>query len=478
MPMDSQPFENTEIVDAEGIFQRQRADWLRHPFLSPAERLKTLLKIEKILVKNQDAIADVLCRDFGNRSIQETKLLEIYPTVAGLADARRRLRKWMKPRSRHVSLLFFGARNRVIPQPKGVVGIISPWNYPLQLAFSPLTSALAAGNRCMIKMASHSQGLCRLMRKLLSREIPEERVALLPGVSAASFTALPFHHLIFSGSPQSGRIVMKSAAANLTSVTLELGGKSPAIVLQDFQIAKAAERILHIKCVNAGQTCVAPDYLLLAADRIDRFVETARSIVAERYPSLETDDYTSIISDRAFMRLQSLLKDARIKGAGLVPLIPGAEPSRALRKIPPTLVLNVSDDMQVMQEEIFGPILPIKSCSGLNEAIAYINARPSPLAIYLFTNQSALQQKLITSTLSGGVGINDCASHVVQHDLPFGGVGNSGMGQYHGHEGFLEFSKLRPVFRQAALASTALVYPPYGKMFDRVYRFMVRFRWL
>jgi len=459
---------------AREIFDRQRAAGLANPFLSLEERRHALLALETLLVKHQQEIAEAISRDFGHRSLHETQLLEIFPVVSGLADARRRLKKWMKPQHRHVSFWFMGAQNRLIPQPKGVVGIISPWNYPLQLALSPLTIALAAGNRSMIKMATHSQELCRLLHQLISRVLPEELVAFLPGVSASEFTSLPFDHLIFTGSPRSGRTVMKTAADHLTPVTLELGGKSPTIVASDFDIDKAADRILYVKYMNAGQTCVAPDYLFLPENRAQAFVERAKKLIQTRYPRLDTADYTSIIDTKAFARLMDCLRDARDKGATIVNLLPGAEPDEILKKIPPTLVLDVTDDMALMQQEIFGPLLPIKTYRDLDQAIAYINGRPRPLALYLFTHDRALQKKVIFNTLSGGVCINDCAMHVVQHDLPFGGIGNSGMGHYHGYEGFLEFSKLRPVFKQASMPASALLFPPYGKIFERIYRLMIR----
>jgi coniferyl-aldehyde dehydrogenase len=274
---------------ARVIFDRQQAASRRRPFLPRRERMAMLARLESLLIENQDAIAEAIARDFGHRSHHETKLLEIFPAVSGLRHTRRHLKKWMKPQKRHVALHFAGARNQVIPQPKGVVGIIAPWNYPLFLVVSPLTSALAAGNRCMIKMAANSQGLCNLLHDLFGRVFPEDRVAILPGVTADDFTPLPFDHLIYTGSPASGRTVMKTAGDNLTPVTLELGGKSPTIVCDDFDIDTAAERILQAKFMNAGQTCVAPDYLFLPEARVDAFIAAARHIVPARYPAAGFD---------------------------------------------------------------------------------------------------------------------------------------------------------------------------------------------
>jgi coniferyl-aldehyde dehydrogenase len=469
----------TEDHRARDIFERQKAASRSEPYLSPEERQSYLEKLEALLIANQDAIAEAISKDFGHRSIHETKILELFPAIDGLRYTRRHLKKWMKPKRRHVSLLFFGARNRVVPQPKGVVGIIAPWNYPLFLVISPLTSALAAGNRCMIKMAAHSQKLCRLLHDLLAPVFPEELVAVLPGVTSQAFTPLPFDHLVFTGSPASGRTVMKTAGDNLTPVTLELGGKSPTLIADDFDTRTAAERIMHVKYMNAGQTCVAPDYLLIPEAQLDAFVAAAGPIVKGRYPRLETPDYTSIIDMRSYQRLTGALEDARVKGAKVINLLEGTVPDPDLRKIPPTILTHVTDAMEVMQREIFGPLLPIKTYRTLDEALAYINAGERPLALYLFTNDENVQERVLSGTMSGGVSINDCAMHVAQHDMPFGGVGNSGMGQYHGYEGFAEFSKLRPVFRQAGRPlGAAFLYPPYGKVFESIFKVLMKMRWL
>ncbi len=464
---------------SRSIFERQRAASRKRPYLPVSERLELLDKLESVLIANQDAIAEAIAKDFGHRSHHETRILEIFPLISGLRHTRRRLKKWVKPQRRHVSLHFAGARNRVIPQPKGVVGIIAPWNYPLFLVISPLTSALAAGNRCMIKMAANSQRLCTLLHRLFRRVFAEDQVAVLPGVSAHEFTPLPFDHLIYTGSPASGRTVMQTAAENLTPVTLELGGKSPTIVCDDFDITTAAERILQAKFMNAGQTCVAPDYLFLPASKLTAFIEAARRIVPARYPRLDANDYTSIVDAKSYQRLKVLLEDARKRGAEIIDLIPGAVADDDARRMPPTLVSGVNDEMAVMQNEIFGPILPIMTFRRLDEVLAYVNAHERPLALYLFTRDKDRRESVVLQTMSGGVSINDCAMHVAQHDMPFGGVGNSGMGHYHGFEGFLEFSKLRPVFEQAARPlGAAFLYPPYGRVFERVYNLLIRLRWI
>jgi coniferyl-aldehyde dehydrogenase len=462
--------------DAQRIFALQRAAYLRHPYPSLDERREHLRKLERVLVDNADAIADAINADFGHRAVEESKMLELFTCLDGIRHTRKKLPRWMRPQRRHVSALFATGKNRVIPQPKGVVGVVSPWNYPLLLTISPLTSILAAGNRAMVKMASSSQHLCRLLHEKLSVVFPEDTLALLPGVRAQDFSTLPFDHLIFTGSADAGRTVMRTAAENLTPVTLELGGKSPTILCDDFDVEEAASRILYAKFVNAGQTCLAPDYLFVPEAARDRFVAAAKKIVAKRYPNPHEGSYTSVIDDKSYRRLRATLDDARQKGATVVPLVPDSSFHDGLRKIPPHLVLDPTDQMTIMQEEIFGPLLPVKTYRDLDEVIAYVNQRDRPLGFYVFTNDQTRQDKLLYSTISGGVTINNCMLHVAQHDLPFGGIGPSGMGHYHGREGFLEFSKLRPVFTNPRLSLLHLFYPPYTAWQRRVLDFMIRFK--
>ena len=461
---------------AAEIFQKQKTAYLNNPYPEYEVRIENLKRLEAILVDNQDAIAEAVSRDFGNRAYQETKLLEVFLPIDLLRYTRKRLRKWMKPQKRKTSVWFAPAKNRVLPQPKGVVGVIAPWNYPLFLVIGPLASALAAGNRCMVKMASNSQNLCRLMADLVAEKFDEETLVILPGVSASEFTPLPWDHLVFTGSPQSGKTVMKTAAENLTPVTLELGGKSPTVVCGDFDMKTAAERIMHGKFLNAGQTCVGPDYLFLPEGKVQEFIDHARAIIPKRYSELADTAYTSIIDRKAFDRLCSTVEDARQKGADVINLMPGKESDEATRKISPLLVKNVNENMVLMQDEIFGPILPIMAYRDLGQVLDYINRRERPLALYLFTNDKQVQENVLKKTLSGGVCINDCVLHAGQHDMPFGGIGNSGMGHYHAHEGFLELSKMRPIFKQFSHPSTPLLYPPYGKVFDMVYKLMIKLK--
>lgn len=447
--------------EAQRVFTLQREAYLAHPYPSLEERKESLRKLDRILVENADAIAEAINADFGHRAIEETLMAEVFGTVDGIRHTIKHVAKWMKPQKRSVSITFAGGSNTVIPQPKGVVGIVSPWNYPLFLTAGPLTSVLAAGNRAMIKMATSSQHLARLLAEKFDAAFPEDAVKILPGVCAQDFSTLPFDHLIFTGSADAGRTVMRSAAENLTPVTLELGGKSPTIVCDDFDVDEAASRILYAKFLNAGQTCLAPDYLLIPEAGRERFIEAAKRIMPERYPDTNQQSYTSVIDEKSYRRLRATLEDAQAKGATLVPLVPGSTFNDALRKIPPHLVLNVTDDMTIMREEIFGPLFPVKTYRSLDEAITYVNSKDRPLGFYLFTNDARVQERVLYSTISGGVTINNCVLHVAQHDMPFGGIGPSGMGHYHGYEGFLEFTKLRPVFKNPRFSLLGMLYPPY-----------------
>jgi coniferyl-aldehyde dehydrogenase len=462
--------------DAQRVFALQRAAYLRHPYPSHAERSENLLKLERILVENATAIAEAINADFGHRAVEESLMAELFTSVDGIRDARKRLAKWMRPQRRHVSVLFATGSNRVIPQPKGVVGVVAPWNYPLFLTAGPLTSILAAGNRAMVKMATNSQHLCRLLADKCRAVFPEDTLAILPGVRAQDFSTLPYDHIIFTGSADAGRTVMRSAAENLTPVTLELGGKSPTVICDDFDVDEAASRILYAKFLNAGQTCLAPDYLFVPEAKREAFVAAARRIMPVRYPDTNQPSYTSVIDEKSYRRLRATLEDARQKGATVVPLVPGADFNDALRKIPPHLVLDVTDDMVIMQNEIFGPLLPVKTYRSLDDVVAYVNAKDRPLGFYVFTNDTATEEKLLYSTISGGVSVNNCMLHVAQHDLPFGGTGASGIGQYHGYEGFLEFSKLRPVFRNPRLSLLHLFYPPYTKRTRRMLDFLIKYK--
>lgn len=462
--------------EAQRVYALQRQAYLRHPYPSLEERLANLDKLDRLLVAHTDEICAAIAADFGHRCAEESKMLEIFTCIDGIRHTRKKLAGWMKPQHRSVSVLFATGSNRVVPQPKGVVGLISPWNYPLFLTVSPLTSILAAGNRCMIKMASSSQTLCRLLAEKIGEQFPQDLVAVLPGVRAQDFSTLPYDHLIFTGSADAGRTVMRAAAENLTPVTLELGGKSPTIVCDDYDVEKAAADILYAKFINAGQTCLAPDYLFVPEGKRDSFVEAAKRILPQRYSDSRDPSYTSVIDEKSYRRLRATLDDAARKGAEIVSLLPGAPFDDELRKISPHLVLDPTDDMTILQEEIFGPLFPVLTYRSLDEVLEYINARDRPLGLYFFTHDRAVEDRILYGTISGGVTINNCILHVAQHDLPFGGIGASGMGQYHGWEGFVEFSKMRPVFKNPRLSTLPMFYPPYKPFHSRMLDLLIRFK--
>lgn len=461
---------NSTVQD---IYNKQKAAYLQQPYPEYQQRYQNLQKLEQLLSDNRDEIAAAINKDFGNRSVHETKFLELFGSIDGLKYCRKHLKKWMKPEKRHASIWFFGAKNTLLPQPKGVVGIVVPWNYPLFLCMSPLANALAAGNRVMIKMAANSQNLCRLLTDLVGQVFDQDTIAILPGVSAAEFTDMPYDHLVFTGSPGVGRQVMAKAAQFLTPVTLELGGKSPSIIADDFDVKEACSRLLQGKLYNAGQTCVAPDYLFIPENKAQDFIDHAKTLIPQRYPDLNTEDFTSIIDNRAYSRLLQTLDDAKAKGAQVINLLGDTPADDDQRKIPPTLVLESTAEMTLMQDEIFGPILPIKTYKSIDEVLDYINQGERPLALYLFSHDKKLQDRVIKNTLSGGVCLNDVMMHVAQHDMPFGGIGNSGMGHYHGYEGFVELSKLRPIMKQAPMPGTKYMAAPYGKTMDLFLRLML-----
>ena len=467
-------------AEFQTCFDAQRAAYRKAPEPTDAERIADLKGLARLVKENQAAITAAINADYGNRSAFETKFAEIFYVIDSAHDAARRLKDWMRPQRRAVDLLTFaGARNRLIPQPLGVVGVIVPWNYPLMLSFGPLISIFAAGNRAMVKMSENSRRLAELLIELSPKYFPEDKLAFFDdgGGRGPAFSSLPFDHLIFTGSGATGRAVMANAARNLTPVTLELGGKSPAIVAPDFPIKTAAERILWAKCFNAGQTCLAVDYVFLPRGKEPEFVDRCKRLFAKRYPDINGPDFTSIIDQRAYSRLTATLEDARAKGATLVNLAQGQTPDAAKRKFAPHIVLNPTPDMEVMRREIFGPILAVRPYDSREEVADAINAGDRPLGLYPFTHDRATRDFYISRVLSGGVSVNEAVLHVVQHDLPFGGVGGSGMGHYHGREGFETFSKLRPVFQQGPVSSVQMmVQPPYSAMAGRMIDFFMRLR--
>jgi coniferyl-aldehyde dehydrogenase len=460
--------------ELEQLFNNQRRAFAANPMPLAGQRLQWLKTLRTLLSDERQALVDAINSDFSHRSADETLLAELMPILLGIQYASKHLKKWMKPSRRHVGMAFQPASARVIYQPLGVVGVIVPWNYPLFLAIGPLVGALSAGNRVMLKLSESTPATGQLLKRLFAKVFPEDLVTVVLGEAEVgmAFSTLPFDHLLFTGASSIGKHVMRAAAENLTPVTLELGGKSPAIVSNDVPLKDAAERIAFGKTLNAGQTCVAPDYVLVPEDRVDGFVDAYRKAVQKFYPTLiDNPDYTAIINDRQLARLNRYLDDARNKGARVIPLFEQGQG----RRMPFSLLLNVSDDMTVMQDEIFGPLLPIVPYSRIDQAFAYINQRPRPLALYYFGYNKAEQQRVLEQTHSGGVCLNDTLMHVAQDDMPFGGVGPSGMGHYHGHEGFLTFSKAKGVFIKQLFNAARLIYPPYGKAIQRlVYKLFIR----
>ena len=439
-------------------------------------RRDRLMRLKRLVMDNRDAIAQAVSADFGNRSRQETDLLEIFPSVDGIKHALSHGKRWMRVQRRGVSLWFRPASTRLIPQPLGVAGIVVPWNYPIYLTIGPLVSALAAGNRAMVKLSEYTPRFSALFADLIERNFAADEVRVINGDAAVAeaFSRLPFDHLLFTGSTNVGHHVMRAAADNLTPVTLELGGKSPTIIGPDADFDRAVERTLVGKLLNAGQTCVAPDYVLLPAGTEQRFIDAARKLVGKMYPDMARNrDYTTLISPRHFQRMASLADEAREQGAQVLPLT-NAVPDEGTRQFPPALITGGTEAMRVMQEEIFGPLLPLVPYRTLDEALDYINARPRPLALYLFERNGATVDRVMAGTIAGGVCINETLLHVAQDDLPFGGVGASGMGAYHGIHGFERFSKMKPVFRQSAINGLGLFRAPYGKTFETMMKLLVR----
>jgi coniferyl-aldehyde dehydrogenase len=446
------------------------------PMPSAAQRKRWLTALRTLLVGEQAAIIAAIGADYGHRSTDEIRLGELVPSLQSIRYAQRCVSRWMKPMARPVGLMFYPAKARVIYQPKGVIGIIVPWNYPLFLAIGPLVGALAAGNRVMLKMSEHTPATGALLKALLERTFEPGLVHVVLGESdvGAAFSQLPFDHLVFTGTTNVGRQVMRAAASNLTPVTLELGGKSPAIIGPDSCLKQAAERIAFGKNFNAGQTCVAPDYVLVPRARLDGFIDAYRSATVRLYPSLvDNPDYTSIANEQQMKRLNNYLQDAAHKGAHFATLYP-LEQNRG-RCMAPVLLHGVTDDMLIMREEIFGPLLPVVPYDSLDDALAYVNQRPRPLALYYFGHERKTQQYVIENTHSGGVCLNDTLLQCAQQDLPFGGVGASGIGHYLGRDGFIQFSHAKSVLTKQRSNPTRWIYPPYAKPIMRwVYRWMIR----
>jgi len=463
-----------EMAALSRVLTRQRRAFAQNPMPSAAQRIEWLKALREMLKNQQEALVQAIGQDFGNRSADETRLAEIMPSILGIRHACAHVKKWMKPERRSVGIAFQPASARVLYQPLGVIGVIVPWNYPLMLAIGPLVGALSAGNRVMLKISEYTPATGQLLKKLLADIFPEDLVAVVLGEAEVgkAFSRLPFDHLLFTGSTEVGKQVMRAAADNLTPITLELGGKSPAIVSSSMPMEEAARRIAFGKSLNSGQTCIAPDYVLVPRAQQNEFVQAYQQVIQTFFPTMaDNPDYSSIINERQFERLQVILAEAQSKGAQVIRLFDKADD----RRMAHALILGANDSMRLMQEEIFGPLLPIVPYEHLDEAIAYINARPRPLALYYFGYDKQGQQKVLNNTHSGGVGLNECLLHIVQDDMPFGGIGPSGMGHYHGREGFLTFSKAKAVFSRGRFNATRFIYPPYGKPLQKlIYKLFIR----
>jgi coniferyl-aldehyde dehydrogenase len=435
-------------------------------------RLERLARLRTLVSDNEARFEQAISADFGHRSATETLIAEILFLLSEIRHTTRHLKKWMAPQRVATAMQFLPAKNRLLPQPLGVVGVIAPWNYPLQLTLAPAIGAIAAGNRVMIKPSDLTPRFAALLQDLVAAKFaPEELV--VTGIEeevAKAFAALPFDHLVFTGSTRVGRLVAEAAGRNLTPMTLELGGKSPAIVDRSADLDEAAARIAYGKLLNAGQTCIAPDYALVPEQSVQAFAEKVRSQMRRMFGTEPANkDYTSIISDRHYARLEALVADAAAKGAKILQPADASDPNwKARRKFPPTLVVGATPEMAIMQEEIFGPVLPVLAYRDAEEPIDYVNGHDRPLALYWFGRDSAARDAVLARTVSGGVTVNDCLFHFTQVNQPMGGVGASGSGAYHGEWGFKTFSKLKPVFYRSALNRLADLYPPYGAKIARL----------
>jgi coniferyl-aldehyde dehydrogenase len=457
----------------QDIFGAQKAAMAREPIPTIDKRISQIDKCIALLIEYQDEICEAIAQDFSARSKEVSLFADVAAAIGSLKYAKANVRKWTKPQNRSTTpklLSFLGAKAQVRYQPKGVVGLISPWNFPIFLAFGPLGQILAAGNRVMIKPSEYTPHTSALIKRMVESKFAVDEIAVVTGDSevGAKFSGLPFDHLLFTGGTSVGRHIMAAAAKNLVPVTLELGGKSPTIISKTADIKTAAKRIMAGKLLNAGQICLAPDYIFVPTENLGELTSEIKTATAEMFPNiLANQDYTAIINERHFARLSSYIEEAKSKNAEIIEINPANEDfsTQNGRKFPPTLIINPDDDLKVMQDEIFGPILPIKTYDKIDDVIAYVNSHERPLALYHFGQDVEEQEKVLNSTNSGGVTINDVIFHIAMEEMPFGGVGASGFGAYHGIEGFHEFSHARSVYQQlkADIGPLKTIRPPYGK---------------
>ncbi|MGE0873922.1 MAG: coniferyl aldehyde dehydrogenase [Burkholderiales bacterium] len=465
-------------TDLALAFERLRAAHAAESCPRWEARADRLRRLQRLLLDNEAAISQAIDADFGGRPAVETELAEIWPSLEEIKGALRHGRRWMRPRHAGVGKWFVPARANVLPRPLGVAGIIVPWNYPLYLAVGPMAAALAAGNRVMVKMSELTPTFSALLQRLCTQAFGPDEVCIVTGGPdvAAQFSTLPFDHLLFTGSTPVGRKVMAAAAANLTPVTLELGGKSPAVITPGYPLAHAVQRILAGKLLNAGQTCIAPDYVLLPRGLVPDFVSAARDEARRAYPAgLADGNFCSIVNDHHFRRLLGVADEARARGARAECLFDGASRDDAGHRLAPMLLIDPPADCEAMRDEIFGPLLPLVPYDRLDDAMAFVSARPHPLALYWFDRDAARIDEALRKMPAGGVTVNDTLLHIAQDSLPFGGVGASGMGHYHGRWGFDTFSKLTPVFRQSRFNGMSLFLPPYRPLMRRMLKLMKTF---
>ncbi|MFT3926040.1 MAG: coniferyl aldehyde dehydrogenase [Myxococcales bacterium] len=464
------------------LLRRQRESFLRDGPASAELRMERLQRLITSVVAHERRIVEACAADFGHRSKDASRWTDVAAIIESAKYSKKHLRSWMKPEKRSAAfpVNLLGAKAEVRYQALGVVGIVSPWNFPVYLSLSPLASVLSAGNRALIKPSEVTPACAEVVAEIVAKAFDESEVAVVTGgpEAAAAFTSLPLDHLLYTGGPGIARHVMRAAAEHLVPVTLELGGKCPVIVGKDADLTDVALKVMNAKCLNAGQICLSPDYLMVPAAREAELVSALRSAVEGMFTGLvENPDYSSVVNQRHKQRLQGYLDDARSKGAQLIELNPQGESfeGQSAHKMPPTLVLNPKEHMAIMQEEIFGPMLPIKSYGQIDEAIAYVNAGERPLALYYFGDDAEERERVLARTTSGGVSLNDVAMHVIQNDLPFGGVGHSGMGAYHAREGFLRFSHARSVFTQSKVGLLGkILRPPFGKAYRKLVASMIK----
>ena len=471
--------ESSAAGELTEVFARQRAAFERNPAPTLQLRRATLLKLERLIEQNRLILAEAANADFGTRSGFETEMAEIVGTISIIRYIRRHLRSWMAPRRRSVSMWYMPAKNRVEPQPLGVVGVVSPWNFPLNLALVPAATALAAGNRVMLKVSEFTPHTSAVLKRLIEENFSPDLFYVTDGGGevASRFTTLPFDHMLFTGSTQVGKIVAKAAADNLTPVTLELGGKSPVVVDEDFSIGQAAALVAWAKLYNGGQVCVSPDYVLVPSGREKEFAVAAREAARKLYPKAAGNpQYTAILNQRHYDRITGYVTEAQALGAEVI-TAEDPELGRERRQLPLTMIINPPVDSTVMKDEIFGPVLPVIGYDGDHAAINFVNSRSTPLALYLLSNGKHRQQKWLARIPSGSAVVNDLMLGYLQNDLPFGGLGGSGHGAYHGREGFNAMSHLRPVMYQRDIfgrTGVQMLYPPYNTITDVLLKLMRR----